>query len=513
VNWLGVSVEELATPLVWLLKLTLVFGLAWMAATLLARKSAATRHRVWVAGVLGALMLPVVAVVVPVQYSGSLGTAASRWVSFAAGANSTGNATAPAVSAQVHAARSGSVLYLLASIWAFVLCLLLLRLFAGLLRLSRIAASSKVLEDTGWPDIVADLSRSLGVKRRVRVLLCRNPAFMPVTWGIVRPRVMLPSDAAQWPPERRRIVLAHELAHVSRHDWLLQMCAEVMCCVYWFHPLAWFAARKQRQESEHASDDAVLNIAIPALDYANELLEIVKTLGTAGKQRAAALAIVRVSDLERRFEAMMANHVNRNSVSNKAKLLIGVVACCLLVPVAVFYLPAQVASSVAPRGWFLAGSERENYTSGVDPATMYQGHSSGFLKSKPGADKGFGTLMQTFSVGRYAGHRLRLTATVKSADIETWAGLWMRVDQGSSMVAFDNMQNRAIKGTTDWQDYSVVLNVPPDATDIAFGVLLEKSGTVWLSNIRFEIVGDDVPVTGIATPKPPEGPTNLGFEQ
>jgi hypothetical protein len=210
---------------------------------------------------------------------------------------------------------------------------------------------------------------------------------------------------------------------------------------------------------------------------------------------------------------MMANHVNRNGLSNKTKVPIGVVACCLLVPLAVFHLPAQVAPSVAPRGWILAGSEPANYTTGVDAAMVYQGHPSGFLKSKPGADKGFGTLMQTFIVGRYAGHRLRLTAAVKSEDIQTWAGLWMRVDQGSSVVAFDNMQNRAIKGTTGWQDYSVVLNVPQDASDIAFGVLLEKSGAVWLSNVRFETVGDDVPVTGLTPPKPPEGPSNLDFEQ
>lgn len=512
-NWLGISVAELATPLVALVKLTLVLGMAWMAATLLVGKSAATRHRVWAAGTLGALLLPVVALLAPVSYSGSLGNAASHWVSLVDRVYLAGNAIAPAVAVQPYVARRTSVLYMLGLIWALVLCLLVVRLLAGLIRLSRIAASSKALEDREWTNVVTELSGSLGVRRRVSVLLCCNPAFMPVTWGIVRARVVLPSDAVRWSPARRRIVLAHELAHVSRHDWLLQMCAEVMCCVYWFHPLAWVAVRKQRQESERACDDAVLSIAIPASDYANELLQLVQTLGTSGRRRAAALAVVRVADLERRFEAMMANNVNRSSLSKKTQVLIGAIACCLLVSVAAFDLPAQVAPSVAPRGWVLAGSAPANYTTGVDAAVGHQGHPSAFLKSKPEADKGFGTLMQIFSVGRYAGHRVRLTAAVKSADVQNWAGLWMRVDQGSSMVAFDNMQNRAIKGTTDWQDYSVVLNVPQDATDIAFGVLLEKSGSVWLSNVRFETVGDDVPVTGVATPKPPEGPTNLGFEQ
>ncbi len=416
-NWLGVSVEELATPLVALLKITLILATVWMAAILMAGKSAATRHRVWVVGALGALALPVLSLLAPVRYSGSLGNAASHWVSLAAQATSHGNAIAPAVAVQAHAPRHGNILYVLSSIWALVLCLLVLRLLAGLIRLYRIAASSRALEDPGWTGVVAELSRSLGVKRRVRVLLCRSPAFMPVTWGI-RPRVMLPSDAAQWSSERRRIVLAHELAHVSRHDWVLQMCTELMCCAYWFHPLAWVAARKQRQESEHACDDAVLSIAIPPSDYANELLELVQTLGTAGKQRAAALAIVRVTDLERRFEAMMATHVNRSGLSKKAGILIGVVASLLLVLVAAFRLPAQAGPSVAPRGWILAGTAPANYSTGVDATMDYQGHSSAFLKSKPGADKGFGTLMQMFNVGQYAGHRVRLTAAVKSADVQ-----------------------------------------------------------------------------------------------
>jgi hypothetical protein len=66
-------------------------------------------------------------------------------------------------------------------------------------------------------------------------------------------------------------------------------------------------------------------------------------------------------------------------------------------------------------------------------------------------------------------------------------------------VAFDNMQNRAIKGTTGWQYYAVVLDIPVDATGLAYGVLLAGSGTIWLSSTKFEVVGSDVPITS-----PPE---------
>jgi hypothetical protein len=126
--------------------------------------------------------------------------------------------------------------------------------------------------------------------------------------------------------------------------------------------------------------------------------------------------------------------------------------------------------------------------------------------------EGFGTLMQEFSAGQYAGKRVRLRASVKAEEVADWAGLWMRVDKGSTAVSFDNMAERPIKGTTTWQDYEVILDVPQDATHIAFGILLSKSGSVWLNGVKFESVGLDVPTTGKAPKRLPEGPINLNFE-
>ena len=86
----------------------------------------------------------------------------------------------------------------------------------------------------------------------------------------------------------------------------------------------------------------------------------------------------------------------------------------------------------------------------------------------------------------------------------------MRVDKQRDPVAFDNMQDRPIKGTTGWQSYAVVLDVPQDATGIAFGILLGGTGAVWLNNVTFEVVGTDVATTG---KRMPNAPTNLGFEK
>ena len=171
-------------------------------------------------------------------------------------------------------------------------------------------------------------------------------------------------------------------------------------------------------------------------------------------------------------------------------------------------------SGTAARGWFLAGDHPQNYSIGVDHESTLQGRASGYLKAKPTATEGFGTMMQMFNATQYAGQRVRFSAYVKSEALNDWAGLWMRVDKQSQVLAFDNMNSRPIKGTTDWHNYEVVLDVPKDATAIAFGVLLQKAGTVWISNVRFESVGTEVPTTGTPMgPDLPDRPTNLSFDE
>jgi hypothetical protein len=186
------------------------------------------------------------------------------------------------------------------------------------------------------------------------------------------------------------------------------------------------------------------------------------------------------------------------------KALIGAVAlaACVL-----------VVGATVPRGWFLAGTKPAEYEAGVDADQPYEGHASAFLKSKTQSVDGFGTLMQSIHAEQYKGKRVRLSGFVKSQGVMSWAGLWMRVDQGKEMVAFDNMQGRPIKGTTDWQRYNVVLNVPPDSTGISFGILLDGAGEVWLSSTKFDVVGADVPATGVEDRKVPDNPVNLDFAE
>lgn len=182
-------------------------------------------------------------------------------------------------------------------------------------------------------------------------------------------------------------------------------------------------------------------------------------------------------------------------------------------------LSAVALCATAPRGWYLAGSKPQAYQTGVDE-TQYNGHRVAYLKAAT-ATEGFGTLMQDFRADDYAGKRVRFSAMLKAESVADWAGLWMRVDKFTpssnepKILAFDNMQDRPVKGTEDWKHYDVVLDVPKDASAIAFGLLLTGSGNVMMSDAKIETVGLDVPLTAKQTPaerQRPTAPTNLNFE-
>ena len=178
---------------------------------------------------------------------------------------------------------------------------------------------------------------------------------------------------------------------------------------------------------------------------------------------------------------------------------------------AVVFLWCVSANAGPPPGWSLAGSKPQAYEIGVE--TAGERGSSAFLRSRVENTEGFGTLMQTFSAESYRGKRLRMTGMAKATDVESWAGLWMRID-GSDQektLGFDNMQDRPIVGSTEWQEYDVVLDVPDESKAIAFGILLVGSGEVLVDNIRFDEVGEDMAVTDSSERLPTE-PSNLDFE-
>jgi hypothetical protein len=144
-------------------------------------------------------------------------------------------------------------------------------------------------------------------------------------------------------------------------------------------------------------------------------------------------------------------------------------------------------------GWSLAGSRADAYQLLKDEALV--------LRCTADPEGGFGTMMRTTATATRVQQRMRLAASIRGSGVEGWAGLWMRVDDAHGQgVAFDNMQDRALRGTFDWTPVEVVLDVPTDARAVAHGVLLAGRGELKVAGIRLETVDESVPTTGWGLP-------------
>jgi TonB family protein len=227
-----------------------------------------------------------------------------------------------------------SITHLAWIVWigGFVLCAA--ALLTAFVRLIRIARRARRVDSGDWADIVAELRAAYGVRRPVAILQTDTTDLL-ATCGTLRPRVLLPTQAAQWSRDRIRVVLSHELAHVRRHDWLVQMTAEALRCVYWFNPLLWIACARLRCESEYACDDVVLGRGMAPRDYAAQLLELARV---CRRPRAgaslAAMPMARASTLERRVSAMLNSKLNRRAVSRRGWAAAAILFACLSVSIA-----------------------------------------------------------------------------------------------------------------------------------------------------------------------------------
>jgi TonB family protein len=347
-------------------KITILPTVAWLVVTALRqRSSAAQRHHVWATAILASLALPLFSLLLPAWHSTAL-RAAAHWSPTHPNAATSLSPRIPSIIVDAVAASPLFSRLAIAAlfVWALGFVFVFLRLLAGLARLSWVSSHAKPLFDDEWMRTVLELSAFHKITRSVRLLKCSSPIAMPLTWGIFRPVIVLPSSAAQWPEDRRRIVLFHELAHIARHDWLLQICAELARALYWFHPLVWLAAVRLRQESERACDDAVLLSGVTPSHYASQLLDLARTLKNSGRAWSTALAIARPSNLERRFTAMLNPSINRRHLSTRTKILVPFLALTLLIPLAALRLTAQ------NRAGKTTGSIHDPSGAGVPNATI-----------------------------------------------------------------------------------------------------------------------------------------------
>jgi bla regulator protein blaR1 len=191
----------------------------------------------------------------------------------------------------------------LTAVYALPAAILLFITFLALARLVALRARADVLVDGHWLSALARAQRRMGFKHGT-ALLTSNELSSPISWGLMRPVILLNTGAVEAAGEAEAII-AHELAHVARMDWAKLLLARIATALFWFNPLVWLLAREAHQLREEAADDSVLAADIADTDYAQLLVGVARhecrglllgAHGVAPSKSSLARRVARVLD-------------------------------------------------------------------------------------------------------------------------------------------------------------------------------------------------------------------------
>jgi TonB family protein len=239
-------------------------------------------------------------------------------------------------------------------LWGAGTTIVLFGLALGFWRLRRISRGSVGVDDARWMVIAADVAAQLHLARRTAIL--HAPVPLVATFGVWRPVVIVPEASRDWSDARIRIVLAHEFAHVVRHDWVVQVSAEILRALYWFNPLLWTACARLRRESEHACDDAVVRTGVPPVEYAAQLIELARMTGGSTPSWALAMRIARTSTLHGRIDMLLTPNRNRSGLSRRAVALVGAGMLALTWPIAAAQTTRQTSMTLSGEVYDMTGA-------------------------------------------------------------------------------------------------------------------------------------------------------------
>lgn len=303
----------------------------------LRRSSAAHRHLVWVLAFTALLVTPVCSWVIAPMLVRVTPSRVTPVVTMIAA-----QTDVPTQSPSRPASPPAIPLAMVAgAIWAAGTVVFLVRIWIGLTVCVRRRKESAVDEGAGM--ISRDLSDRLQLRKPASVFLS-DVISVPETFGLWKPAVVLPSTARQWPRERLRIVLLHELIHVQRRDWAAHLFARISTAMFWFNPLSWYALGRLQQEREAACDDEVLRFGVGHSEYALELVAVARECRAASSS-AMAVAMARTAHLQGRIQAILNPDLNRRRLTMKSKIGTLVPAALLVAVASMFTAPAQTGSA------------------------------------------------------------------------------------------------------------------------------------------------------------------------
>jgi beta-lactamase regulating signal transducer with metallopeptidase domain len=324
-------------------KATILLGLAYLAAMAAARMKASVRHLILAASFGSLIVLPILTVFGPSQ---TIEMPAARRpvqavIKQAGLAPPIARATAGEGIANNEPRSAGWSLpswkMMLRLGWAAGLIALTVSLAVDLARLRRLRRDGLPCRELRG--LVSDIAARSGVRRSVEVLRHEWVAS-PLTCGLRRPVILLPIDAGRWSEQDLARALTHEMEHIRRSDWAVQLAVRAISACYWFHPMVWAASRRMRLEAERACDDAVVLNAEPAA-YADQLVSLAVRISHAPTGQAIGMA--HRSDLSSRVNALLDQKQRRG----RAGFATAAGAMCIAGLLAVILAPVRTAARSA----------------------------------------------------------------------------------------------------------------------------------------------------------------------
>jgi beta-lactamase regulating signal transducer with metallopeptidase domain len=509
----------------WALKASLLLALAGVMDLLLRRKPASVRHLTWALALAGGLVIPLASVLMPTwrvplvavrrpaatvasQEPASLveqGGAISRViepapqtpdVTVAPPAGDAFTVTTvlePRTAGGLGWVRTIPWAALAWGVWVSGSVLLLLSIGVGILRTRAMMRRAHRVVTGPIAAAARGIARQLGIGRAVTILQGRS-GLMPMTWGLLRPVVLVPADADQWTASRLRAVLLHELGHVKRYDCLTQVLARAACALYWVNPLVWLGAMRLRVERELACDDLVLAAGSRASEYAGHLVEVARSLHAERLASAAAIAMARPSHLGRRVSALLDAGRERGVARAGLVTSASMVAGALVLPLAgvrVWHTPAT--DEAAQAVWFATDVESQ-------PAAVLTPPSPGVEQTPPartGARPRSALAALRAEIRELESRPARLISNLKGWAGTVSAGLGLRppVPTGPSLPAAAAPVAQSCTWVID-RNTSASVNVDDDAMTVRI-----RAGDCRLeiqSEGEVEFTGDDADVARIS---------------
>ncbi|HEX6083519.1 MAG TPA: M56 family metallopeptidase [Thermoanaerobaculia bacterium] len=352
-----------AEGMLWLIaRITVVLIIARLLLAALPRASAATKHIIATAALIGVALLPVWSAVGP-SIEVNVGRASARQPEKRAEARGTspviGVADDESIATAISVVKATGIankpltviersINLVRSTWKGMIVLTVIgiamfmlgHMAAGMFGVWLVSRRAEELQSEAALRELDDARDHLALHRDVRLLKSDRVA-VPVVWGIFKPVLLLPADVDEWPAERLRVVLLHELSHLKRWDGLSLILTRIAVSLFWFHPLAWSLERAGRSECERACDDLVLASGTKPSDYADHLLAIAREMPAFDPFRSVTLAMSRKSQLEGRLLSILQRDVARRVFSGRGVAVACALAVAVIAPIAAMRLVAK----------------------------------------------------------------------------------------------------------------------------------------------------------------------------